>query len=107
MPVYCMHCNACGSEMDVYRSIAEMDNDLPLCCAVVMRRKICAPFVMSDIAPYKSVITGETIDGRSHHRAHLKEHGMVEVGNDKPDMTPREIPDVPGLKEELYARISG
>jgi len=39
--------------------------------------------IMPDIAPYKSAITGEVISGRAHHRAHLKHHGCIEVGNEK------------------------
>ena len=31
-----------------------------------------APMVISDIAPYRSIRTGETIDGRAQHREHLR-----------------------------------
>ena len=43
-----------------------------------------APRVMSDIGGYISQVTGEYIDSRSKHRNHLKQHGMVELGNDLP-----------------------
>jgi protein-disulfide isomerase len=43
-----------------------------------------APRVMSDIGGYVSQVTGEYIDSRSKHRNHLKQHGMVELGNDLP-----------------------
>ncbi len=39
------------------------------------------PHMIADIKPYKSMITGETIDGRTAHRAHLRQHGCIEVGN--------------------------
>jgi hypothetical protein len=42
-----------------------------------------APYVIPDIQPYKSVITGEVIGSRSQHRSHLKQHGCIEVGNEK------------------------
>lgn len=43
-----------------------------------------APFyVMGDIQPYKSMVTGEMIEGRRQHREHLKEHRLIEVGNEK------------------------
>jgi len=42
------------------------------------------PYVMGDIKPYTSVITGETITSRSHHRQHLRDHGAIEVGSEKP-----------------------
>lgn len=38
--------------------------------------------VMPEIKPYKSMITGEMITSRAQHRAHLKRHGCVEVGNE-------------------------
>lgn len=44
--------------------------------------QVSGPFVLGDIAPYKSQITGEMIEGRAQHRAHLKQHGMIEVGNE-------------------------
>ena len=40
--------------------------------------------VISDIADYQSVITGERIHGRAHHRAHLKQHNCIEMGNETP-----------------------
>ena len=44
---------------------------------------INAPYIMGDIPPYKSMITGEQISGRAQHRAHLRQHGCIEVGNEK------------------------
>lgn len=38
--------------------------------------------VVGDIQPYKSMIDGTWITSRSQHRAHLKQHGCREVGND-------------------------
>ena len=43
-----------------------------------------APMVQSDIQGYVSQIDGSWIDSRSKHRAHLKQHNMIEVGNDVP-----------------------
>ena len=41
------------------------------------------PFnVWKDIAPYKSMITGEMIGDRRTHREHLRRHQCIEVGND-------------------------
>lgn len=45
-----------------------------------------APDVMGDIKPYQSMITGEVIESRSTHRAHLKQHGCIEVGNETEKM---------------------
>ena len=42
-----------------------------------------APYVSSDIQPYKSQVTGEMITSRSQHRDHMRQHKMIEVGNEK------------------------
>lgn len=62
-----------------------------------------APDVMPDIAPYKSMLTGEMITSRSQHREHLHKHGAVEVGNDSSLYKPYQgIPDVsPQKRKEL------
>ena len=43
-----------------------------------------APTVMSDIEGYVSQVDGTWIKSRSHHREHLKQHRMIELGNDVP-----------------------
>jgi protein-disulfide isomerase len=43
-----------------------------------------APMVMSDIDGYVSQVDGSWIDSRSKHKSHLKQHGMIELGNDVP-----------------------
>ena len=40
--------------------------------------------VMSDISGYISQVDGSWIESRSKHKAHLKQHGMIELGNDVP-----------------------
>jgi hypothetical protein len=43
-----------------------------------------APMVISDIEGYVSQVDGSWISSRSHHRSHLKQHRMIELGNDVP-----------------------
>jgi hypothetical protein len=43
-----------------------------------------APMVMSDINGYVSQVDGSWIKSRSMHRSHLKQHRMIELGNDVP-----------------------
>lgn len=48
-------------------------------------------YIMPDIAGYKSMQTGEWIPGRRQHREHLKQHRLIELGNEphrerKPDV---------------------
>jgi hypothetical protein len=108
MPIYATVCKHCGKKDDVFLPVARY-KELPECCGEMVQRVITAPYVAPDIQPYRSMITGEPITSRSQHRAHLKAHGMVEVGNEKFNPKPKqpESLDVPGLREELYARISG
>lgn len=46
------------------------------------RSDLPTPMVVRDIEPYQSMQTGEVITSRSKHRSHLKEHGLVEIGNE-------------------------
>lgn len=39
--------------------------------------------IVPDIKPYRSMIDGSTIGGRSAHREHLRQNGAIEVGNEK------------------------
>lgn len=39
-------------------------------------------YVIGDIKPYKSMVTGEMITSRAQHREHLIKHGCQEVGNE-------------------------
>lgn len=108
MPIYAVHCNQCGKDDDIYRTVAKYD-DLPECCGQRMERRICAPQVISDIDPYISQIDGSLITSRSQHRDHLKAHGCIEVGNEK--MEPRKTSWIEqkaqkeAIRQEVAARI--
>ena len=60
-----------------------------------------APLVMADIQPYRSMLTGEMINSRSVHRAHLRDHGCIEVGNETQYLKPKPMTSPKGLKETL------
>jgi len=107
MPIYHSIC-ACGHSEDYYQTIEGRD-DAPTHCGQRMQRIITAPsMVMDDIEPYKSMATGEMITSRSRHREHLKDYGMVEVGNETkylfPKPKPRTLPA--GVKEELIRQVN-
>ena len=58
--------------------------------------------VMGDIEPYRSTIDGSVITSRSKHRAHLRQHGCIEVGNDSSlTRKPQPLKSPPGLKEKI------
>ena len=48
------------------------------------RSKLASPSVVSDIQEYRNVVTGEMVSSRVRHNEILKEHGLVEYGNEKP-----------------------
>jgi len=58
-------------------------------------------FIVGDIAPYQSQVTGEMIEGRRQHREHLKAHGVVEVGNSLDHAIPKPYRSPEGLKETI------
>lgn len=62
--------------------------------------------VMGDIAPYQSVIDGTLITSRSRHREHLRAHGCIEVGNERPKPRQETWTATRGLREELAARLN-
>jgi hypothetical protein len=67
--------------------LVELDLDAPLPPRLT-------PYIMGDIQPYRSVITREPITSRSEHRAHLRQHGMIEVGNEMPRPSREPLPAV-------------
>ena len=62
-----------------------------------------APMVQSDIQGYISQVDGSWIESRSKHRAHLKQHGMVELGNDVP--TKQKSQEVSKQSQEARKRM--
>lgn len=75
----------------------------------IPRRDPSAPMVMPDIAGYKSMQTGEWISSRSKHREHLKQHGLIEIGNERVENKPKG-PDRAGIRkaaEEAVRRVLG
>lgn len=81
MPLYRIRCEQCGAQDEVIRRLAEYD-DLPEHCGHRMLRMVSAPMVVTDIPPYRSMATGEMIQGRAEHREHLRKNSLVEIGNE-------------------------
>ena len=57
--------------------------------------------VMPDIQGYQSMQTGEWIGSRSQHRAHLKQHRLIEIRNEKIKEAPAPKYDSAEVKREL------
>jgi len=83
MPTYCYECE-CGNEFE--RILSIHDETVQICsCGFIAKKVIkCAPQILADIKPYKSVVTGKMITSRSAHRNYLKDNNLTEVGNEKP-----------------------
>jgi hypothetical protein len=58
-------------------------------------------FILPDYKPYRSMKTGEMIEGRAQHREHLKRHSLIEIGNDSSVMQKKPSAPAPGLKQRL------
>lgn len=109
MPLYTVKCLCCLCELDLYRTVAERDRDLPVCpCSgAQMFRRVVAPMVTPDIGPYQAVAidvaTGKppVITSRSAHRDFLKRNGYTEVGNEKIGRKPGEVRGDFNLRREL------
>lgn len=105
MPIYLVKCPKCESQQEIFRTLSNYD-DLPECCGITTERQICAPMVIADIQPYKSMLTGEMITSRSQHRDHLKSHGCVEVGNEQPKPKTQSWLEQKSQKESLRKEIA-
>jgi hypothetical protein len=63
-------------------------------------------FVMGDIQPYQSQLTGEYVQSRSRHRSLLREHNCIEVGNETKYLRPKPVTPAPGLKQRLIEVVN-
>jgi len=66
-----------------------------------VRTEVDAPMVMPDIQPYRSQIDGSIINSRSTHKAHLRQNGCIEVGDQTHYLKPKDKTPPPGLKQRL------
>lgn len=65
------------------------------------------PFVIGDIKPYKSMVDGSMIQGRRQHREHLRQHGCIEVGNEKITHKKPTAPSRDEIRRDLHSVMSG
>lgn len=81
MPIYSYLCS-CGKEETRFLKLAQSDDPQHCACGQQMARKIEAPMVVADYAPYSCPITGRPVEGRRAHTENLKKHGcrLLEPG---------------------------
>jgi hypothetical protein len=94
--VTCNHCNVAHEEYDAtqyddrekYLAYWNLPFEGPEADEAWRQKLEMTPketaMVMSDIDGYVSQVDGSWIKSRSQHRSHLKQHRMIELGNDVP-----------------------
>ena len=87
MPIYPCRCE-CGHEEEVYLTMAQ-HRDLPNHCGKQMTRVFTPHMVIEDMKAYQSPLDGKWISTRKNHRKHLREHDVIEVGNEKINPKPK------------------
>lgn len=73
-------------------------------CAMMEKNQASAA-VIADIAPYKSMVTGEMINGKRAHREHLRKHNLIEVGNEQKHLLPKEKRQDQKLKRQIAEQV--
>ncbi|MGN6124703.1 MAG: zinc ribbon domain-containing protein [Sphingomonas oligoaromativorans] len=107
MPLYDYQCAAegCGLVTEEFRRYEHRDDPKDCTCGGAMRRVFLPPQVMRDITEYTSPIDGTRITTRSQHRDHMKRHGVIEMGNDKPKPHQQQS-SRPWVREELRTQVN-
>lgn len=72
---------------------------------VIQQQETNAPFVMGDLQPYQNMATGEMVTSRSRHREILRQHNLIEVGNETSYLKSKPITTPPGLKEKIIREV--
>lgn len=104
MPTYTYECPVCEDRITEVLTLAEHETYVPEHCHKHMFQVFFPPQITTDIAPYKSMITGERIAGRRQHRDHLRAHGCIEVGNETPQNRKPEVSKV-SRREKLTRQL--
>jgi len=106
MPIYEYACEDCESRATEFRKI-DQRNDPLTCknCGKSMLLCISPVRGSQDIEPYKSMVTGEMVSSRTRHRQILREHKLVEVGNETHYLKSQPITTPPGLKDTLIREV--
>lgn len=108
MPRYEYECS-CGALTERICSIKDHKPRIRCACGKQASQVLGFAHVIPDIEPYRSCVTGERIRSRTHHKQHLREHGLVELGNEpirqrKPVPLDPLVPDIKRALEEVRSR---
>lgn len=69
-------------------------------------RPQAGPYVIGDIQPHQSMVTGEMVQSRSRHREILREHNLIEVGNETKALLARNQRQLPSAREDLIRIVN-
>lgn len=109
MPYYDFDCKKCGVVKEGFLKLSEWGNN-PICCGEKTNIRLVPVSVQPDNTCYQSMITGEMITSRNRHRAHLKEHGCIEVGSEpikqRKEWQPSKKEQF-SLRNEIYQKLDG
>ena len=103
MPLYEYECS-CGALTERICPVKEHTPRIKCECGQMAVQVLGFAHVIPDIEPYKSMVTGERIRSRSHHKQHLREHGLIERGNDP--IRPRKPIPMPPVAEDIKRAIA-
>lgn len=106
MPTYTYECHRCAKQQTLLLTLAEHDAFRPKHCRKAMFQVMFAPQIVSDVQPYRSMITGERIAGRKQHRDHLRAHGCIEIGNEAPKPRTRQAVPKTSRREALHKQLA-
>ena len=100
MPIYEYRCRD-GHTTEVYRSVdaRHLPAECEQCGAPAAKVISRVGYAMPDIAGYQSPITREWIGSRSAHRSHMRQHGVIEVGNEP--IRPRKRTPLPPVRDDI------
>lgn len=62
-------------------------------------------YVMPDIQPYQNMADGRWITSRSHHKNLLKQHKLIEIGNETSYLKSKPVQPPPGLKDSIVQAV--
>ena len=109
MPTYDFECKKCGSVKEGFQKLSDWGKNTE-CCGERTSIRLCPVNVQPDNTCYRSMITGEMVTSKNQHKAHLKQHGCVEVGDEKVKPLKAWQPSKQeqyNLRNEIYQRIDG
>ena len=61
--------------------------------------------IIPDIKPYRNMIDGKMVTSRFAHRNLLRDHGCIEVGNEKMEAPPPPVVDRDARRRALYQQF--